>query len=654
MYYRLNSSLGCVFILITHSTQKTIISFRNRFLRAAHFRIAYTALLLFFISFYVSFTRADAINVAQLTASFLYNFALHVEWPESNKTHFNIALVGSTDKDLDEALAVLQKHKTLLNRPIRVKKVADIAELSAFDLVYLTRQSTVSLQDALKVIEGKPILLVSFEQDNKRLVMLNLIRSEKNTLNFELNKPNLINQGLFPKSELILLGGTEIDVAKLYREGRDSLVKIQKRLDAREAELSKLSTSINELERKNTRLQTQLSNLDSQINEHRKAIEQSENSRKALLIDIEARKNELEIKNNLLNSIGSEITEKEKQLSELNTTIKNQEGEIDTLDDIVGSQQLVLRYLWATVALGFLLVITVFIAYVIKRKDNQKLRDHSQDLQMARDRLVLAKSKAESANEAKSQFLSMMSHELRTPLQAILGYTEVVKEELLSQGDVRYEDDLNRVINNSDRLLKLINDVLDLAKAESGEMKLHISEVKLSTLSQEAIDSLRPQLEKNHNTIHVDVIDGKHLPKSDPEKILHILINLLSNAAKFTENGAIYLSVHHLDEGIYIRVRDEGIGMDSSQLGNIFERFIQVDSSSTRRFQGSGLGLSIVKQFVDLLGGTIDVSSKEGLGTEFKINIPHRETENSDSHHVTSHAIESDSNKNEKQSHNAA
>lgn len=568
---------------------------------------------------------SDSISIEQIKASFLYNFAKHVEWPPSNKSEFKMALVGKVNGELVEALEVLEQHKTLLGRPIRVSNVEDKSTLTQFDLVYLSENSHFSLQEIFEVIEGKPILFVTYEQPNKRLVMLNLVRSENNTLQFELNKSNLINQGLQAKSELILLGGTEIDVAKLFREGQVSLLAIQKKLSNREKQLGELAKSIEGLEGKNVALREQLSQLDKKLAAQRLEIEKSEASRSALMQDIQIRKSELEKKNALLETIAEEIRVKEVLLSELNNTIKNQEGQINTLDDIVGSQRLVLRYLWATVALGFLLVITIFIAYAIKRRDNKKLKEHSQDLQMARDRLVLAKSKAESANEAKSEFLSLMSHELRTPLQAIIGYTEVVKEELHSEGEIRYNEDLNRVINNSDRLLKLINDVLDLAKAESGEMQLHISDIKLSTLTQEALDSVRPQIEKNNNTISLIVDDGKTLPKGDPEKILHILVNLLSNATKFTENGAICLTVKNDDEHMLIQVQDEGIGMDSSQLSTIFDRFKQVDSSSTRRFQGSGLGLSIVKKFVDQMSGDINVSSKLGVGTTFTITIPHLE-----------------------------
>lgn len=241
---------------------------------------------------------------------------------------------------------------------------------------------------------------------------------------------------------------------------------------------------------------------------------------------------------------------------------------------------------------------------------------------MARDRLAVAKRKAEDANQAKSEFLSLMSHELRTPLQAIIGYTEVVIEELRLANDEDHIKDLARVISNSERLLKLINGVLDLAKIESGRMDLDLTEVKLSSLLDEALDVVRPLLEKNSIRLLVDVDDGELLPKADPEKLLHILINLLGNAVKFAPNGRVRIKAYHQPKRIYISVSDTGIGIPADQQAAIFDPFKQADSGTTRKFQGSGLGLSITRQLCELMGGSIHVESAPGAGAKFVVEIP--------------------------------
>jgi signal transduction histidine kinase/ActR/RegA family two-component response regulator len=275
-----------------------------------------------------------------------------------------------------------------------------------------------------------------------------------------------------------------------------------------------------------------------------------------------------------------------------------------------------------SVVLGILLIIAIFIGYTTKRRDNQRLAAHSQDLQIAKDRLAIAKRKAEDASQAKSEFLSLMSHELRTPLQAIIGYTEVVIEELRLDNDLHHISDLTRVISNSERLLKLINGVLDLAKIESGRMELDLTEVKLSSLVAEAVGTIAPLFEKNSIKVNVDVNDGAFLPIADPEKLLHILINLLGNASKFAPHGMVTVKAFHESTRIYISVADTGIGLSPEQQVHIFDAFRQADSSTTRKFQGSGLGLSITRQLCEMMGGSIHVESQLGVGANFIVDLP--------------------------------
>ena len=215
-----------------------------------------------------------------------------------------------------------------------------------------------------------------------------------------------------------------------------------------------------------------------------------------------------------------------------------------------------------------------------------------------------------------------MSHELRTPLQAIIGYTEVVIEDLKLNDDQVHIKDLMRVISNSERLLKLINGVLDLAKIESGRMVLDLTEVKLSSLVDDAVGTVKPLLEKNAIQLKLDVNDGAFLPIADPEKLLHIMINLLGNASKFSPNGIITLKAHHEPYRLYISVADTGIGISREHQEHIFDSFRQADSSTTRKYQGSGLGLSIVKTIAERHGGSVSVTSEVNVGSIFTLLLP--------------------------------
>lgn len=579
---------------------------------------------------------AQTLNRYKITSSYLYNFAKNIEWPaETSATEFNIGLYGSDNPALYDELTLLSQKVRLRNLPIIVSQINSLGALAKYQLIYIEQPTTKNIAELYEVLRGKPVLLVTQNYTNKQLVMINLV-PENDRLRFEVNKSNIINQGLKPLPELILNGGTEIDVAKLFREGQSSLIDLQKQLQGREKALADLTNNIQAQEALNARLQKQMAELtqsiqksDAFIASQNEQIEKAKQDRMSLLQEVDARTKELAEQKGQLTTIMGEISAREQRVRDLDNTIKTQEVElkkqkddIEDLDEIVGAQKKALMYAWGLAVLGLLLVVTVFVAYNVKRRDNQRLAAHSQDLQFAKDRLAIAKRKAEDASQAKGEFLSLMSHELRTPLQAIIGYTEVVIEDLKFDDDQRHIDDLLRVISNSERLLKLINGVLDLAKIESGRMDLDLTEVKLSSLVDEAVGAVKPLLEKKAIEMKVDVDDGTFLPLADPEKLLHIMINLLGNASKFSSHGSVTLTARHEPHRIFISVADTGIGMTPEQQLHIFDAFRQADSSTTRKFQGSGLGLSITRQLCEMMGGTIEVDSALDEGSTFIVDIP--------------------------------
>lgn len=595
------------------------------------------------LSFIALPTFSQAANKQQVTASYIYNFAKNIVWPnETPEQEFVIGLYDSDNPQLYSHLQVLQERFKLRGRPIRVERVRSSKALVEYDLIYTELARDSELTTIYNAIDAKPVLLVTERAQNKNLVMVNLV-FDGSAVTFEVNKSNIINQGLKPLPELILNGGTEIDVAQLFREGQNSLVNLQKQLQSREEDLDKLTKSIDRQEQRNIDLEVKLTRLSDNIEKSNELIERQsqllqEQQDKITVVQQElhsrtdelvSQKDKLEQSQSKLEDIRTQIDLRESRLSNLNVRIRDQEsqiveqrGAISELDQLVSSQKKALGYSRGMAILAFLLVVTILIAYLIKRRDNTRLAAHSYDLQLARDRLDIAKRRAEDASQAKSEFLSLMSHELRTPLQAIIGYTDVLIEELRFDGNDTHVKDLVRVNNNGERLLKLINGVLDLAKIESGRMELNLVESKLSTLVDEAVDNVKPQIQQNNNILELDVDDGASTAKIDPEKFLHILINLLSNAAKFTENGTISAVIKHEPQRIYVAVSDTGIGMTDEQQRTVFDRFKQADTSITQKFQGSGLGLSITRQFCELMGGSIYVESEITKGSKFVVNIP--------------------------------
>ena len=246
------------------------------------------------------------------------------------------------------------------------------------------------------------------------------------------------------------------------------------------------------------------------------------------------------------------------------------------------------------------------------------------DRKLAEMALARARDAAESANRAKSNFLANMSHELRTPLSAVIGYSEMMEEDLADLGRTDLLADLGKIKSNARHLLGLINDVLDLSKVEAGRMDLVTEDVDLAALAREVGGTVATLVQRKRNQLKLDLAEDLGTIRSDGFKIRQCLLNLLGNAAKFTEAGCITLSVARDGERAVFRVADTGIGMTPEQLGRLFQRFAQADETTTRRFGGTGLGLALTRALADLLGGSVDVASRPGEGTAFTLRLPVR------------------------------
>jgi PAS domain S-box-containing protein len=226
----------------------------------------------------------------------------------------------------------------------------------------------------------------------------------------------------------------------------------------------------------------------------------------------------------------------------------------------------------------------------------------------------------------KSSFLANMSHELRTPLNAILGYSELLHEDAQDFGIDDFATDLEKIQKAGKHLLAVINDILDFSKIEAGRMDLFLESFDVSALVDDVVTTMHPVVEKNENTLKVQYFEGLGSMTADPTKVRSILLNLLSNATKFSEKGVINLDAvrMHFDEIEWIQftVTDVGIGMSTKQLNNLFQPFIQGDISTTRKYGGTGLGLAITRGFCEMMGGEIFVESELGIGSTFTVRLP--------------------------------
>ncbi len=245
-----------------------------------------------------------------------------------------------------------------------------------------------------------------------------------------------------------------------------------------------------------------------------------------------------------------------------------------------------------------------------------------EELRLTNAELVRTRDAALAADRAKSQFLANMSHELRTPLNAIIGYSEILEEDALDAGMEEFVEDLQKIRNSGRHLLGLINDVLDLSKIEAGKMDIFVEEFDVRPTVAAIVDTVKPLFDQHDNELVLNLADDLGVMRSDLTKLRQTLLNILSNANKFTDKGRIEVAATAEGDFVHIAITDTGIGMSEEQMGRLFHPFTQAESDTTRRFGGTGLGLTISRRFCEMMGGSIEVESEEGKGSTFTVILP--------------------------------
>lgn len=708
-------------------------------------------ILLLTIFFFLASTTCSAgkkdLSRDKLVTVYIFRLAEHIQWAnESEISEYHIHLIGAS-RNIYKQLKSIGKLKKLHGKPIKVTRSSDIDLPEKVHLVYLSHKKSKNYKALFKKIEGKNVLLISDKNEDQRRVMINLKGSKNKKINFEINKANIINQNLGISPDIILLGGTEIDVARLYKKGQASL-KIQEerisRLEKRrknvESTLQRVQTKSNELERELIDQKERLSNQSKilkqqqkQISKQEKAVTQEKerlkkaidkskkqekiinkqkqkvsqeqtkykklllenteqqdviaSQRKAvaeeqqhlhraiiqvseqkLLIDqqqqrikreeqryqelakqssqqqslIKQQHDIVEQEQNKYKKLTAKVRQREIDLeiqakkiesrtailSEQDEKIERQQRILDQQAQIIATQLNFLYVLGITVILIIILALVLLRGYHLKKNINAKLLKQQNMLEQTASQLAEAKAAADKANQSKSIFLANMSHELRTPLNAILGFSQ-----LLQQNSNIPESELNNlsIINRSgEHLLNLINDVLDMSKIEAGSITLEPENFDLGSMLRDIVDMMDIRAKEKGLELIFD--QSSIFPRfilGDQAKFRQILINLLSNSIKFTNVGRICLKLdaESPEDETMIKlicsVEDTGIGIPAEQINDIFDPFKQIESNKIKNTgqKGTGLGMSISKQFVEMMGGHISVKSEVNKGSIFLFTL---------------------------------
>lgn len=573
---------------------------------------------------------AQPVTLEAGKASLLIAMLDHTRWPdEAGIDSFVIGLYGR-DKALHKELKQRMPQARVRGKRVVVQYFDTLPAARSSHVLVLSRARNSLLAEANRELHLSHTLVVTDDNDEQRNIMVNFTHPSETRLSFEINRSNIVYAGLQLSKDILLFGGTELDAATIYKETEAELVRAraiateqQEQLEAQQSLLQEQRSTIEEQGLQVAANNAELASLEQKLRSIQFTLEASEgrlSENEAALLEKEA---VLAEKEAYIESYSERIELNLARLEYLQGEIETQEQRIAEQDEVlikqvstIENQQFILTAAAAALLLVLSLIGIIFRGYYTKHRMALKLEGKTLELEVANEQLV-------QVTEAKSRFLSTMSHEIRTPMNGVIGMAELLEGTKLTDQQREY---ISLIITSADTLLGLINDILDFSKIEAGRLELEEIPFNLRDILGDTLQSLG--LRAGEKGLELSFHIPPEVPDrlvGDPIRLRQVVVNLVGNAIKFTEKGEVVVdlrpeSLSNDAARLVFEVRDTGVGISERQQRKIFEAFGQADSSTTRQFGGTGLGLTIASQLVEMMGGSLAVTSELGHGSSFSFS----------------------------------